>query len=340
VAVLSALLAVALLLAAFTRLRQTWPDAAQPVALAAPLLLALGMTAGPVPPGTAAAAGRLSALRAEPYLLPDPDRQGVLFDLAAWPVARLLGDEAGVRVVSAVTAASALMLAYALARSSSLDVAGGLVAQLVLSAVAVVAHGAAAAPFAQALAQALVLLLLVHLVRRLGHLEGARDNAAAFAYLLLAQASGVAAMLETGLLVLVLAAAEAGTGGKRRALRLFTSWALSSAVVLAARSAPVLSDWPTRGAAAAPALVRGPLVPVLAGAAGGLLLALLPATSRAPRVLAAALLAGLGAAVLGPWLAAGGATRPGLALLAPVAAVGLGAAAARLTSRTSPGSRS
>ena len=334
--------ALAVTLAAFLRLRRTWPDAGWPGALVLPLAVAAALAGGPLTEAGASSARSLAALRAEPFLLPDPARRDTLFHVLAWAPALALGDEAAVRVVAGGAAGSALLLACALARSAVLGAPAGLVAQAALAALVVALAGPGRAAYAHALPQALVLLLLAHLARRLAHLEGARDTAAAFAYLTLAQAAGPGPTLEVALLVGVLATAETLAGHRRRALRLATSWAASAAVVLAVRHAPVLLAWPALVETPAPA--PAPLVPLaLAALAGALGVAALPAATAVRRVLASALGAALATFVIAGVIAPG-ATLPGLALLAPAAACGLAALAQRLSSATSaapaPGSRS
>jgi hypothetical protein len=344
VAVLPALAAVLLVLAAFWRLRRTWPDAIRPAALALPLAVALAVTAGPPTRAGRESARALATLRAEPYRLPDPDRSGTVFHLAAWPAARALGDERAVSLAAAVAAASALLLGYALVRSSGLGTVPALVGQATLPVLPILALGAGSALYEHALPQTLELLLLAHLVRRLAHLEGARDNAGAFAYLLLAQAAAPAATLEVALLVAVLAGAEAARGGRRRALRLATSWAVSAAVVLAARYAPLWLAWPVRAGGVSPSAAGWPFLLALgAGLPGLAAWWLLPRASVARQVCAAALVGGLVAAAAASLLTGAVGARPGLGLLAPVSAAGVAALAARLRSRTTaaaPGSRS
>jgi hypothetical protein len=334
--------AVALALAAFARLRRTWSDAAEPVALVLPLAVAAAVTAGPSPAAARGAAARLSALRAEPHRLLDPARRDNVFQVAAWPAALALGDEPAVRLVAAVASASALLAGYALFRSAAIEPAAALAGQAALAALAPLAVGPGPALYAHALPQALELLLLAHLVRRLGALEGARDNAAAFLYLLLAQSASALATLEAGLLAAVLALALAAFGSRRRALRLATIGALATAVVTLARYAPWMLDWPARPAPLAGEASWGPLSFTLTALAGGVAPAALPATTRAPLVVASALVAGVAAAVLAR--DAPSAVPPGLGLLAPAAAGAAGALVARVRSpRTvpaAPGSRS
>lgn len=323
VAVLSALIAVLLVLAAFWRLRRTWTDAVEPAALALPLAVVLAVTAGP------------------------PERAdlttGTVFRLAARPPAYAVGDERAVRLVAAVAAASALLLAYALSRSAGLDPVSALIGQAALPVLPVLALGVGPALYVHALPQALELLLLTHLLRRFDHLEGARDNAGAFAYLLLAQAAGPVATLEVALVVAVLAGAAAAGGTRRRALRLATSWAASAALVLSARYAAEWVEWPTR-AVRAPLAAGRPFAMAMTAVIPGLMaLWLLPRTTLARQVLGSALVAGLLAAVVAWVTAFAPGAMPGLGLLAPTSAAGAAVVAARIRNRrtaAAPGSRS
>ena len=343
VAGLGVLAAVALVLAAFARLRSTWRDAVEPMALALPLALAVGVTAGAVPRAAEDSAAALAALRAEPYRLPD-GRHGAVFHAVAWPAALVLGDATAVRLVAGVAAASGLLLGYVLFRSAAFEPAAALSGQAALALVPVAALGPGRALFAHALPQALELLLLAHLVRRLDHLEGARDNAAASAYLLLAQAASALATLEVALLAATAALGEAATGHRRRALRLAVNAALATAVVVFVRALPRLVDWPAEAAPHAPFLSWSPPVLGFVVLSALAALSLLPGGTRAPRLLAAALVAGLAAVVLGPRADPALATLPGMALLAPAAACAPAALVARIRSRwtapAAPGSRS
>jgi hypothetical protein len=342
VSALPAAAAIAATLAAFLRLRRTWPDAGGPQALVLALVVAGALAGLPLAPDAAASARALSGLRAEPWLLPDPARPDTLLHLLAWGPALVFGDEGAVRLVAGAAGGSAVLLAHALARSAGLGALGGVASQaaLVLLAAGVTRGGRGL--FAQLLPAALVLLLLVHLARRLPRLEGARDTAAAFAYLTLAQACSARTTLEVSLLVALLAAAEAFTRARRRALRLVTSEAASLAVVLALRYAPRWLDWPATGHP--PPTVPVPVLALaLAAVFGAVGLAALPSATAAPRVLASALAAALAAlALAGP--AAPGAPLPGLALLAPAAACGVAALVEQISGRRTagpaPGSRS
>jgi hypothetical protein len=344
VAGLGVLAAVALVLAAFARLRSTWRDAVEPMSLALPLAVAVAVTAGAVPRAAEESAAALAALRAEPYRLPDPDRHGAVFHAIAWPAALALGDGTAVRLVAGVAAASSLLLGYVLFRSAAFEPAAALCGQATLAVVAVVALGPGRALFAHALPQALELLLLAHLVRRLDHLEGARDNAAASSYLLLAQTASALATLEVALLAATAALGEAATGHRRRALRLAVNAALATTVVVLVRALPRLVDWPAQAAPEAPSLSWSPRVLGFVVLSAVVALSLLPGGRRAPRLLAAALVAGLAAVVLGPRTDPALATLPGLALLVPAAAGAPAALWARVTNRwtapAAPGSRS
>jgi hypothetical protein len=310
-------------LAAFWRLRRTWTDAAEPAALALPLAVALAVTASPPPRAGLAT--------------------GTVFHLAARPAAYAVGDERAVRLVVAVAAASALLLAYALSRSAGLDPVSAVIGQAALPVLPVLAFGIGPALYVHALPQALELLLLTHLVRRFDHLEGARDNAGAFAYLLLAQAAGPVTTLEVALVVAVLAGAAAASGRRRRALRLATSWAASAALVLSARTAAVWMEWPPR-TVRVPLAAGRPFAMAMTAVIPGLLAVwLLPRTTLARQVLGSALVAGLLAAVIAWVTAFAPGAMPGMGLLAPSSAAGAAAVAARIRNRrtaAAPGSRS
>jgi hypothetical protein len=77
-----------------------------------------------------------------------------------------------------------------------------------------------------------VTLLLVHLARRLTHLDGARDGAAALTFVLIAEAAYTGSLLTVSLLVLALSAVLAVRGEWRRALRLGIGWAIATAILM------------------------------------------------------------------------------------------------------------
>jgi len=80
--------------------------------------------------------------------------------------------------------------------------------------------------------QAWLVLLLVHLARRLSHLDGARDAAAATLFMFLAEATYTGSLLMVSTLVLVLSAVELLTDEWRRALRLLGGWGIATAILL------------------------------------------------------------------------------------------------------------
>ena len=336
--------ATAVTLAAFFRVRRAWRDAAAPAALLLPLAAGVAVGAAGVGEAGSSIAAGLAALRAEPFLLPDPARRDTLFHLLAWPLARVAGDTAGVRAVAAAASGTALLLAYALARSAGLDRGWCLLAQALLGGVVVATVAPDHAGYTHALPQALALLLLVHLVRRFTQLEGARDTAAAFAYVVLAEAAGPVATADVALLVAMLAAAETVAGHRRRALRLATSGAAATAAVLTVRYLPALLDWPSAAAATAAATPSPSLAPLAAAVVVGALgLAALSPSTHGRRVLGAAVAAGVASLVVARSSTADG-PLPGLVLLAPAASCGIAALLSRISSgRTTaagPGSRS
>jgi hypothetical protein len=73
----------------------------------------------------------------------------------------------------------------------------------------------------------------VHLARRLSHLDGARDGAAALTFILIAEAAYTGSLLTVSALVLTLSAVLAVRGEWRRALRLSIGWAIATAILMA-----------------------------------------------------------------------------------------------------------
>ncbi len=227
-------LAVALvaLVLAFGLLARAWPDHLPTLgALVLPVVAAVLTVAGTEGPPTPAQ--HLAALRADPYALWDA-RGTVVADLVAWPLARLLGDAAAVLVVSALARAFALVLVSALTRAAGLGGGGAVLAQTVLLLTPAAGAEAAAGQAAALVARALLLLAVVHLARRIDHLDGARDAGAAFLALSLAQAAGREALRDGAVFVLVLACFALARGEGRRALRLLAAeaFALVAAGVL------------------------------------------------------------------------------------------------------------
>jgi hypothetical protein len=75
-------------------------------------------------------------------------------------------------------------------------------------------------------------LLIVHLARRLAHLDGARDAAAATTFVLIAEAAYTGSLLTVSALVFVLSAVTTARGEWRRALRLLGGWGIATAILL------------------------------------------------------------------------------------------------------------
>jgi hypothetical protein len=73
----------------------------------------------------------------------------------------------------------------------------------------------------------------VHLARRLTHLDGARDGAAALTFILIAEAAYTGSLLTVSALVLALSFVLAVLGEWRRALRLSIVWAIATAILMA-----------------------------------------------------------------------------------------------------------
>jgi hypothetical protein len=333
------LVAGAALFAALSVLRRCWPDQVPAGAATVPLAavaLWLALVSHPFYfyPDVETHVRMSRALEANPTLLADPTqpwaRRGdvtrefggekvaipyaFVFHAFAWPLAPWLGDPAALKTVAVAALAVTLLLVFPLAREAGLDEGAAVLAQLLAAAIPVSTSRVALALYPTLLGQAAIVLLLVHLARRLGHLEGARDAAAATAFLFVAQVVYTGSILSVAALVAALALLEALSGGRRRARWLLGSWAVATALVLAqyAGFLPVL--WrdvlPHVGRSAALEVdAASPIVlgvarlgvffdgvfPLLAGAG---LLALGAAGPHARRVLAAAIAAGCALAVL------------------------------------------
>src|SRR6185503_11461079 len=102
-----------------------------------------------------------------------------------------------------------------------------LLAQVTLALLPVTASRLTLALYPALLGQALEALLIAHLMRRLDHLVGARDSAAAFAFLLVAQLAYTGSVINVSALVVVLAAIEGLRAEWQRAARLLGAWALA-----------------------------------------------------------------------------------------------------------------
>jgi hypothetical protein len=256
-----ALVASALLGLAFRLLSRRWPEAvgagAQALVVpAAALAIALPALAHPsyYYPDVDTHARYLAAARVDPYLLVDPrdyqQRSGAwtreiagrriafpyspVFHLTAWPLALLFGEVTAVKTVAVVAAALTLLLVHALARLLGLPPSAAALAQALAAFLPVLSSRLVLALFPALLGQAVELLLLVHLVRRYPHLEGARDMAAACAFLVLAQAAYTGSILNVSIVVVIFAGWELGAGDRRKARRLLGAWAVAAAGVVIA----------------------------------------------------------------------------------------------------------
>lgn len=357
---LSPLLAAFVLLIAYRVLCRYWRDlVAGPEILGAPLAAAMLFLLAPLPPSTEAALRFherfLAAVRADPYLLLDasdyqahtgawtrevagrtvPFPAPSAFHFLAWPAAALLDDDAGLKTAAAVALGASLLLVPVLARAIGLPAPAGVIGQglfaLMPSTIALVLGFSPSL-----LGRAMELLLLVHLIRRFAHLQGARDAAAVCLFLVLAMAAAPGSVLEVGLLVVVLACGELAAGDPRRAFRLLGSFGLAAALVLAVQASRFFFVlW--REVLSGPAGVGAIFVPGhAASAAEGLarsyhliyplllvpgLIALRVARPHARRLLLAALLSGLAAGALRSMLSALLGDAQDIALLAAPIAV-------------------
>src|SRR6185295_481267 len=97
-------------------------------------------------------------------------------------------------------------------RASALPPAWAVVAQALAALLPVVTSRLSLALYPTLFGQAWMALLLVHLARRLSHLDGARDGAAATTFVLLAEAAYTGSLLTVSALVLVLGAVEMAAG--------------------------------------------------------------------------------------------------------------------------------
>jgi hypothetical protein len=258
-AALPAVLVVAIL-GLCDRLRsRAWPDPGGTPgrALAVPLLLVVTATVAFFHPffyyPDVDSHGRfLQALRVNPSLLVDPtqpwQRRGdvtreiggqkvpipyaMVFHAAAWPLSPLLGDAGALKTVAVLAAAAVVLLVYSLARASGLLPPWALLAQGLAAMLPLLTSRLSLALYPTLFGLAFVVLLLVHLARRLSHLDGARDGAAALTFVLLAEAAYTGSLLTVSALVVVLFAATTAGGEWTRALRLLGAWAIATAILL------------------------------------------------------------------------------------------------------------
>lgn len=333
------LVAGAALAGAFAVLRRGWPEHVTTRAVAVPLAAAavwLALVSHPFYfyPDVDTHQRMSLALQANPSLLVDPTqpwtRRGdvtrdfggqrvaipyaFVFHGVAWPLAPLLGEVAAMKTVAVTALGITLLLVFALARVAGLGAGAAVLAQLLAAVIPVSTARVVLALYPTLLGQAALVLLLVHLARRLGHLEGARDAAAATGFLFLAQVVYTGSILSVAALVAALALLEAVAGGRRRARWLLGSWAVAAAIALAQYAGFIPVFWrdvlphvggnaPSEGAASGPltlAAVRlgvffDTVFPLLVAAG---LWALRGADAHVRRVLAAAIAAGCALAVL------------------------------------------
>lgn len=254
------LLVVVVTLSACDRLRaRAWPEtgAARGRALALPLLLVVAATVAFFHPffyyPDVDSHGRfLQALRVNPSLLVDPtqpwQRRGdvtreiggqkvpipyaMVFHAVAWPLSPLLGDTGALKTVAVLAAGAVVLLVYPLARAAGLRPPWAVLAQVLAAILPVLTSRLSLALYPTLFGLAFVVLLLVHLTRRLSHLDGARDSAAALTFVLLAEAAYTGSLLTVSALVLVLSAVTTARGEWRRALRLLGGWAIATAILL------------------------------------------------------------------------------------------------------------
>jgi hypothetical protein len=236
---------------------RAWLDPARSRAVAVPLLLGLAALVALFQPfyhyPDVDTHGRfLQALRANPSLLVDPtqpwQRRGdvtreiggqkvalpyaMVFHAVAWTLSPLVGDTPALKTVAVVSACAVVLLVHPLARAAALPPAWAVTAQVMAAVLPVVTSRLTLALYPTLFGQAWVTLLLVHLARRLGHLDGARDAAAATVFVLLAEAAYTGSLVMVSALVLVLSAVETLRGEWRRALRLLGGWGMATAFLL------------------------------------------------------------------------------------------------------------
>jgi hypothetical protein len=155
-----------------------------------------------------------------------------IFHLCAWPLALLFGNVGAVKTAGVASLGLTLLLCFALARGLGAPVAWAVVAQALLLVFPVTTSRLSLALFPTLLGQAMEALLGVHLLRRFGHLDGARDAAAVTFFLIAAQAAYTGSLYNVAVVIALFAALEALAGERRRALRLVTSYAVAAAAVV------------------------------------------------------------------------------------------------------------
>ncbi len=354
------LVAALLVLLLFAVLLRGWPEemprSALPLVLPALALLAAHALSLAHPGMHAREAAGLAAGRAEPFLLmapEDPPRvtgapapEGARVPLPhspaarllAWPMAGFVGDGVAVRALALFAVGATILLGFPLARDLGFGSSAALGLQLVLLALPGWALAYTGGEYPALLGLFASTLLTAHVVRRLSHLEGARDSAAATFFFAWALAAAGGFLLAVSAFALVLAAWERAKGDGRRSLRILGSWAVALLVVAITVYAPFLGALcpeifstlqitrPSARMGAAVLLATGGPWVVLAVAG---LAVPDPARARAWRPVAAAFVAAvlvlaMRAIVHGPGLAAPGPTTGEMLLaVAPMAALAL-----------------
>ncbi len=263
----AALLVAATLVTLVRLLRRTWPESFLGPAAAAPALLAalaaVLLLSHPsyFYPDVATHSRFLAAVREDPYLLWDASeyqqRTGTwamreiaghrlafpysaVFHALAWPCALLLGNEAAVKAVAATALGFSVLLVHVWGRAAGLSAAGAAVGQTLVALWPATWSRLSLALFPTLLGQAMDLLLVVHLARRYPQLEGARDAAWAWAFLLLAQAAYTGSILNVGLVVGMFGLAELVSGDRPRARRLLAAYGVALFAVVALQYARFL----------------------------------------------------------------------------------------------------
>src|SRR5438552_9017505 len=236
---------------------RAWLDGRALPALAVPLLLAIAALVALFHPfyyyPDVDTHGRfLQALRANPSLVVDPtqpwERRGdvtreiggqkvpipyaMVFHASSWPLSPILGDTGALKTVAVISAAAVVLLVHPLARAAALTPTWAVLAQILATILPVLASRLSLALYPTLFGLAWVTLLLVHLARRLTHLDGARDGAAALTFVLIAEAAYTGSLLTVSLLVLALSTVLAARGEWRRPLRLGIGWAIATAILM------------------------------------------------------------------------------------------------------------
>ena len=254
-----AVLTVLVLVCLDRLMARAWPDpaAGHARAVAVPLLLAIAALVAFFHPfcyyPDVDTHGRfLQALRDNPSLLVDPtqpwQRRGdvtreiggqkvpipyaMVFHASAWPLSPLLGDPGALKTVAVISASAVVLLVHPLARAAALAPMWAMLAQVLAAVLPVLTSRLSLALYPTLFGLAWVTLLLVHLARRLTHLDGARDGAAALTFVLIAEAAYTGSLPTVSLLVLALSTVLAVRGEWRRALRLGIGWAIATAILM------------------------------------------------------------------------------------------------------------